>query len=366
MKDRIIIPHFDNASPFQNRISCAISADAFQGKRESRLIVDPFHGHAWNFDIKPGDGVYGITEKFPAGPLDDRCDGRFVRVPYRRIPRIRVTSYDELKLVASSVYSKDPKISAMWRGQTQLYTLREKRTETEMMQLYGNANEIEPSLLPSASRGNVNVGKYMAAWFGLLDVYLREVTEHMRKIYREETVNAAVDATDMLRHSYAFRIWAFGVAQHYGLPSTGLDLTPDVDVALFFALNNFAVAANGITTISRVNASATPVILYMGVFDGDLSSDEKLAPAHLATPRASAQKAHFFQTAWGQSPNRAAERIVAVFDLIDHANWKIPQLESTLFPSMSNDRYSRFLASAQDRFPEILSLVPLNKIYFCL
>src|SRR5262245_21350138 len=167
-----------------------------------------------------------------------------------------------------------------------------------------------------------------------------------------------------MRQSYVFRERAFGVAQHYGPPSTGLDLTPDLDDAAFFALHTFKVASGGKTTITRVQPNAEPVILFMSIFEGDLGIDELKAPAHLITPRARAQKAHFFRTAWGAAPNRAAERIIAVLDLVDHSRWTLAALDTTLFPTIAADPFAKFLYEAQTRFPEITKTVPLHRVYF--
>ena len=81
------------------------------------------------------------------------------------------------------------------------------------------------------------------------------------------------------------------------------------------------------------------------------------------TPRAVAQNAHFFRTAWGSAPNRAAEQIVAILDLVDHSNWRLDMSEKRLFPPIGSDPFAAFLTEAQTRFPELTDVVPLRRVY---
>lgn len=364
MKGAAELPHFGNADPFQNRTSAFATEERFLVAKESGLTVDQLHGHAWNYALNATDAVYGRSEDFAPGPLDSLANGAFLRVPYRRIPRIRIGSMSELSAFADAIVNPDRSISVMWRGQTALHTLATRRSAEELLKYYGATDVVEPSLLSSAARGGIDIQRYMDAWFGVLDVFIDELHAGLRSDVGAEHADEWELDTLAMRQSYVFREWAFGVAQHYGLPSTGLDLTPDLDVAAFFALHEFAIAPDGSTTITRVDRMAEPVVLLMAMQPGDLGIDKLTAPPHLITPRASAQKAHFFRTAWGAAPNRAAERIIAVLDLVDHAKWTIALTTETLFPSLALDPFARFLCEAQVRFPDLASVVPLQRVYF--
>jgi hypothetical protein len=233
-----------------------------------------------------------------------------------------------------------------------------------MLKLYGNVDAIEPSLLPSASRDGISIDEYMSAWFALLDIHLDEYKKNLGRGMSAAAYHELDLDMSAFRINYNFRLWAFGLAQHYGLPSTGLDLTPEIDVALFFALHDFTMNDQGKATISRIEASKSPVIFLMGVFKQDVISDSGMGLKELATPRAQAQNANFFWTGWGGSPNRAAERIIAILDLEDHTKWDIPELKKQLFPSNHKDHYSKYLSEAPRRFPKLLNTIPLEKIYY--
>ena len=357
-------PHAHNIDPFSNRTS--IAADEGFLRRESTpgSFIDEMNGHRWNYEIREGDGVYGIAENFPEGPLDHLAAAQYVQVPFRRIPRIPVRSIQEIDSIKDSIGFKNGDNLTMWRGQTKLHLLDDVRTSSDKAKLYGSNSPSEPSLTPSAARENYDINSYMAAWFSLLDHHVNEYIDGTLRNSNRARFQTIKESWINLRSSYNFRAWAYGIAQHYGLPSTGLDLTPDLNVAVFFALHTFTKEPTGESRIDRLPPSANPVVFLMRVFSHDLASDEQLGPPELATPRAKAQKAHFFTSAWGSSPNKASERIVAVFDLIDHANWSLPELTKQLFPSNNDDHYANFFHQVSKEMPDILKIVPLDKIYY--
>ncbi|MFC5453704.1 hypothetical protein [Prosthecobacter fluviatilis] len=358
------IPHIDNVDPVQNRVSVFACHEYFDPTKDAENYFDPFYGRMWTCQVKEGAAVYGQTESFTKGPLDHLGTGKFLRVPYRRIPIIAMDSYEHLLSFAKSSYSMDSSIKGMWRGQNQLYTLDSSRTKSDRLKLYGSDVVMEPSLLPSALRLKLNVDDYASALFGLLDIHIERRHLQLSEIYGLDSVQKLEQAFSDFRRTYLFRSWAFGIAQHYGFPSTGLDLTPDIEIAVFFALHRFNVCTNGFTTITRLDATERPVVFLMGVFEYDLIVDKEIAPQHLHTPRAAAQKAHFFATAWGQSPNRAAERIVAAFELRNHSRWSLPDLSETLFPTLDEDHYSAFFKRSQAEFGWLNGTIPLSKFYF--
>src|SRR5438045_1543099 len=110
MKEPGEFPHFGNVGPFQNRISSAAAEAPFLVSRTPGATIDRLHGHVWNYCLDPGDAAYGRTDNFPVGPLDRLANGAFVRVPYRRIPRIRIGSMEELRSLANSISSHDTSI----------------------------------------------------------------------------------------------------------------------------------------------------------------------------------------------------------------------------------------------------------------
>lgn len=171
---------------------------------------------------------------------------------------------------------------------------------------------------------------------------------------------------ESFRASYRYRTWAFATAQHYGLPSVGLDLTSDIRVALYFALHRFETdRITGYTQVERATEADAPILYGLGVFDHDLIVDEAIAPAWLACARPAAQRAHFFATAWGDSGNRAADRIYVAARLKNHTQWPSPLTTAEVFPSIDDDRFLAFLVKSRAKFGAIPILDDLlSRIYY--
>jgi hypothetical protein len=168
-----------------------------------------------------------------------------------------------------------------------------------------------------------------------------------------------------LRFDYNYRLWGFATAQHYGVPSVGLDVTHDILVALFFALHRFTInPSTGAMSVARADEAAAPIIYGLGGFENDLYEDEKLAPSWLQCARPHAQKAMFFSTGWGASTNKAASRICVALRPVDHMKWSSPFSSQELFPSAMNDSFLSFLQGAQIRHKDAIVQDILRKIYF--
>lgn len=360
MSDRSA-PHLRNRSPSRNRISPCATETFLRHRPGEGQYIDPYFGYSWDFAVNEGNAVYGITEDFASSSPEILGSGDFVRVPYRRIPRVIIRSLDEFSAFIRACGNQKSDVSLMWRGQAREYDL--PRSNSDKLKLYGDVKAREPSLLPSASRGTVKFEDYMEVWFGLLDIYISERLKKLSGLYAPSVTDQLKAEAEEWRNSYRFKYWAFAAAQHYGLPSTGLDLTTSPSVALFFALHSFTTGSGGQVDITRVSATQEPIVYILGIQEDDLLPDEKLGPSWIQTKRARAQHAHFFGSAWGERSNRAAERILCVLELKGHATWQIPHQTPELFPPRSDDLFCDYLLAARRRFPTIADRVPLDRVY---
>ena len=351
-------PHFDNVRGQGDRISSAANASALDVAESDDPYVDARYGHTWSFTPKRGAALYGRTEDFPASPIDHLANGRFLRVPFRRVPVIDVGSADELAAFAGRITSADKTIQLMWRGQVKEYYLA--RTNDELERLFGSTSALEPSLVPSASRANVEFADVLPAWSAILDLYISECREILRTAH-----GSIADEIAQFHASYNYRLWAFATAQHYGLPSVGLDITTDLWTAVLFALHEFRYDATSARTIaSRAPAGAQPVVYAMGGFQNDLFEDAALAPSYLQCQRPKAQTAHFFGTGWGAASNKAAERIFIAFRLLNHHGWTLRKRIEDLFPPTSADPFVAFLLRVRERHPDIARHARLDRVYY--
>nr|USU31065.1 FRG domain-containing protein [Methylobacterium sp. OTU13CASTA1] len=353
--------HFSNAHWYEDRISVAADPALLRSNVNGGVYVDRQFGNAWSWTPPPGAAVYGRSAAVPHGPLD--IGQAVFRAPFRRIPIIELRSLNELLSFSAGDVAKDPQVTKMWRGQPRHYTL--EREPSDKLRLYGELDADEPSLLPSAARQSLYFPDIAEAWTGLLDLYIEERLNVLVAIEQEPRRAQLRREAENFISGYNYRGWAWATAQHYGLPSVGLDLTSDINIALYFALHKFKIDPDtGVMSVRRAIDEDDPIIYGLDVFAHDLVEDDKLAPAWLSCARPRAQKAYFFGSAWGDSVNRAAERVYVAVRLKDHANWDCPISTADAFPSTSTDEFLLFLLKARERRYHPLINDLLRRVYF--
>ena len=359
---RELRPHLTNAFFAQDRISAACDPDVVGAPQAPGIYADPWYGNAWSWTPPPGAAVYGRTGSLPPTPIEESGNGTFLRVPYRRVPYVDIRSPAELVRFAEQVQSKNPDVRGVWRGQWREYQL--ERTDDDRSRLYGDVSVSEPSLRPSASRETRPFPSIFGAWSGLLDLWIAERVATVAAAHSSRA-DYVRDLTASFSGGYNYRLWGLATAQHYGLPSVGLDVTTDILVALYFALHKAQVSkATGGLTVERADRSATPVIYGLAPFKHDLLEDAKLAPAWLQCARPQAQKAFFFGTAWGAASNKAADRLWVALRLVGHADWISPLTAGDVFPNGLDDPFVAFMIGMRGKTRHPVAEELLSRIYF--
>ena len=134
------------------------------------------------------------------------------------------------------------------------------------------------------------------------------------------------------------------LAQHYGVPTHGIDITHDIDVALWFATHAYTNLADGTATYLPLTESdwpeKSPVIFAVLPVTHSLKSSirdvDLFAPLGLSAPRPVAQKAAFFMGAHGLHRNRLAEALVCALRLKPGV-WECSSTYKGLFPPPEDD-----------------------------
>lgn len=312
------------------------------------VLVDTYYGLAYDRWIRDGGAPYGLTDLIPAEPLDDFATG-FLRVPFARIPCFNVRDLASLLAMIDRIRQIDPGLKLLFRGQSDEYTLGRN---SETLQLLYGGEVREPSLLPSAERRNINIDAVGPTWCGFLRFVLdtwateREDEKQFERIHK-------------FGEHYLFHRFALAMAQHYGLPSSGLDVTDSLEVALFFALHEFSPHATdpGRVICSRVTQGGGNPVLYMfGMeMDQDFLRFESELLGELPATRPARQSAYFLYRGWRMARNVAAEGLLASFNIDPAGDYgPLPDVE-TLFPSpdvfgAAIDGGKRFLA---EELPEL-------------
>ncbi|RWA81313.1 FRG domain-containing protein [Mesorhizobium sp.] len=332
----------DRFSPYADlsHITAADSGDAW---------ADPFYGHVYGEWIAQGGGFYGRTMDMPPWPMDEVADLGFLRLPFARIPRVRVRSHSHLtELIERVQATVPPDGKLLLRGQISEYELG--RPPQVLEALYGDEQAVEPSLAPSASRAGIDINKIMPTWCGLL----RWLLDMLPPL--EPGEDSRLRFHDWFTH-YDFSRFALAIAQHYGLPSSGLDVTPSLEVALFFALHRFTkiVERPGWARYQRKVEWTKPSVIYAFVVPTKAHTIryDAARPDFFIT-RPLRQHAFFLCGGWGYAKNQSATLLAVAMYLDD--SYRAPELPTAafLFPSADEDPF----AAALEAVPIIARRTP--------
>ena len=333
----------DNVRPCVNEFSAFARVSDAHLSADAPLIVDSFYGQLFDEMPLSARAVYGPTADLPAYDIDHLSNDGFLRIPFRRIPRRTVHSPQELLQVLTplipSLYKKG---TVYFRGQIREFTL--PRTDGVREWLYGDAKAVEPSLLPSGARSKVDLQQVVPLWNGVVAQYLEEAAETARQSNQQEVLESLVEDEQLIGLTYQFHHFAIALAQHYGLATTGLDLTPDVATALFFAFHKFTAQGDGSIRAERISyGESLPVLYALWPPKGNINAYSSYGPREFKINRPRAQQAVFAHTGWGLSRNDGARRIVfALYLDFDPEDVNLPA-PSTLFPSRAEDRFGTYL-----------------------
>lgn len=263
-----------------------------------------------------------------------------IRCKHYCAPIVDVSSAEELRAHISTIPNRHSE-GVFFRGQGRLYLLQRDPVVRQM--LFGNSCSVEPSLITSASR-------YLTYDYDIVHFALKHFLEQ-KILLRDEIAGSDLYMEWQGRSTSAdcrLDSAILALAQHYGLPSHGLDVTDSVDVALWFATNVFSKdAATGVSGYKKMQADEWPqdpaqwpvVIACQAVtisIQSSLQDCQELADFGFGAQRPISQKARFFQGGHSDHQNRLAEAVVCVFRLTPGDYMTECSFES-LFPPPSED-----------------------------
>jgi len=165
-----------------------------------------------------------------------------------------------------------------------------------------------------------------------------------------------------------FRQWFFTsyrytalplVMQHYGMPTTALDVTSDVDVALFFVLNRFDPEAGHFLPVAKHQRLNPVLYLFASASEGVPTSPLQTAilpsdyllrsagPAPLPIPpRIARQQCGLLYGANVMAENRYALLLIGKVDMRAYIGTAATEIKPELFPgSLDDSLYGTLLAA---------------------
>lgn len=300
-------------------------------------VVDSNYGLVYNEElILKNVCVYGLTNKIPKYSGDNLENYGFLRVPFRKIPRVKLKNRLELNKFINSIQNKDKNLILQFRGQNKEHYI--ERSPEEKQSLYGDASIMEPSLIPSAVRRNILMEDIMPLWNNLLHQYLDSLISKVpidnRIIFSRELVN--------FKTNVKFSVFSLAIAQHYGFPSVGLDSTTNIETALFFATHKFYNENGKCFYKYNLNELELPPVIYVLVPADRLHSDyNEFKPDYTEFLRPDKQNAKFLHTGWGLNKNRCARQIWLALYLDQNGDFGEISKAEELFPK--NDEFANFI-----------------------
>ena len=314
--------------------------------------------------LEPMRGLYGDR------PLDEGVEvpglarHGTARVRHRGTPIYLAESIEDLKKVCDVLAHHE---TTLFRGQTRQYLLNRPPEVCQL--LYLQDEVVEPSLLSSAYRLGLDADRLV----GLLHLELQDI------LYENENLAEYADAVaprvaplldllqelpvpDLAAHTDYWTTGGSGrrtreaiaVAQHYGIPTSGLDLTASLDVAVWFATHRLGSAQDGVAHYSPYewsgeDPSSWPCI-YFFVADQLESQHFAIAPfLRGSAVRPRNQQAFLRYGSWGWHSNDAAESLRAIVHLAPGFSGP-EQSGSELFPGPDDDPFLATLLKRRERW----------------
>ena len=336
---------FSNVGNLRNEVSPFYEEGSVFRFDSQGLVIDPYYGNAYTPGASLPRSFYGRTNDLPEYSGDALAELGFLRVPFRRIPRILLHHRSELDRFLGSIRSADPSLRLLFRGQRREYYLPRKAETREL--LYGDPNALEPSLLSSASRVGVSLEDIGPEWTTVMQFFLRSTLEDLSDAKWEQPVLQKVQEDfQQLMTSYVFWPFSLAMAQHYGLPSAGLDVTDDLGVALFFAMNDFEQDREyvGERIVKRRDKTGDPSVLYiLANWERFMINFREMRPFGFPHTRPDAQSAFFLHTAWGLASNVVARSIFVSIYLDPEGTWDPMPSAAELFPRPADDPFGSYI-----------------------
>jgi hypothetical protein len=307
--------------------------------KEGIVLIDKYYQEVISPLALGKEPIYGSEGLEPAvgdgGTLIPELLVKYKQMPssrakYWKIPAIEVETLNELKEVIDILEGITPDNRLLFRGQNNHYVLKRSQVVNEF--LYGAPTVNELSLTTTASRQKFDfdhfMGRFQLDLQGLIYMDMEAETFSQTTKDHEGTIHFA-DPEIQRRYQkwriagLSWEITVMAIAQHYGIPTNGLDLTEDWKVAVWMALNESyrsvkdSKSSYWFKPIDR--GRNKPVLYCISLINSE--SDIKIYEIPgLHSVRQEKQKAHLHFGGWGLHTNLCAEEVIAAVFLGPNVN----------------------------------------------
>ena len=328
-------PAFYNAYPLSNEVRAGCDIISRADSPYGDVYIDDYYGRIFNRHSHQFAPIYGQSSKmahYVSIPSLEIVDE--LRVPYRRIPIFQAASLEIIESALAELQAANKGHKLLLRGQTKTYLL--DRDAAESGYFYAEEKVKEPSFLPSHLRKNFDPYFLKCMWQSHAAMLLNDVgydipgadeDDYWRRMHR-------------YRNSPLFILFALGIGQHYGLPSVGLDLTDQLNVACWFATHSIRTATSGEAKVSLVpfDSEHSPTIFFFKCPEDAVFEYKSIKPDRLPEGRPDRQGAWFGHVGWGAASNQLASYLMCGFRLTPNiASQMEDSFATKLFPAPDED-----------------------------
>ncbi|WP_461637329.1 FRG domain-containing protein [Labilibaculum euxinus] len=330
---RLKYPGFYNISPIKNEISfnTTIQSERFSN---GKILLDEQYGRIINSNFQQNYGASQSLSYYKA--VNGKKVIQDLRVPFRKIPIFEFEDIENAKLLISEIESENPDYDILLRGQSNLYKIN--RSEEENQMLFGERNPIEPSFQASFVRSNFNEFFIYNLWHCQTALLLEDLKIDLAKLLSNESLLEFKRDCYHILNSPHFTPISLGFAQHYGLPSVGLDLTKDFEVASWFATHMLKIDENGGASTEPIKDFKESTVYIFRCPKDSVFSYKDIKPKFIENTRPDRQDAWFGHAGWGNSKNQMASYLVCGIRLNESVlNGFREGFENHLFPQRDED-----------------------------
>ncbi|MBL7699099.1 MAG: FRG domain-containing protein [Chitinophagaceae bacterium] len=310
---RLAYPGFYNIYSIRNEISIhsmRLPTDDLPQHQNSYLL-DDHYGRVLQSNVSMpyahSDAIDFYVRDFDADIVD------VLRVPFRKIPVYRFTDVHQIEKLANKLKDENEGYTVLLRGQTKFYPI--KRDAEEFMFLYGENAPKEPSFHPSFLRSKFNDFFIYNLWHAQVANMLHDIGVDLSGFLPEVKIKEYYADVDKIKGSPHFTPLALGIAQHYGLPSIGLDLTKDVKVACWFASHELKTGDKGVTSAPPLVDFKESTIYFFRCPADAVFSHQHVKPKFVENTRPDRQDAWFCHAGWGFAKNQLGSYLMAAIRL---------------------------------------------------
>lgn len=337
-------PAFFNLNVMHNEFHSSCTASNKIIKLKSDYFLDGYYGRIYDASAYNKSAIYGQSSsmRYYIEPLELNIVDE-LRVPFRKIPVYEVSEITHVEDAIKIIKKQNEEYEILLRGQSKPYYIERDSDELELF--YGHAGVKEPSFMPSHLRQNFDEVFLESMWHNQVSMLFDDIRFRYQSELSFKDMQLYMQDTNYIRHTHLVTPFSLGIAQHYGMPSVGLDLTDNLKVANWFASNDMNIGSDGLATTKKVDASShdTSMIYIFRCPKNTVFDYKVVKPKIFPYGRPDAQNAWFGHVGWGGASNQLGGYLVCAFKLTEGYLNSLPEnLEQLLFPNVDDDPILRF------------------------